>query len=163
MLAAVNIMKKRKMYQMQFEKLEQIKMTLETQAINLESAAQTAEAFQAMTAGNDTMKKIRHEVGIDDVDDVMDDMQEEMQLAQEVSTAIGQPVDMTMGTIDDDDLMAELEQMDEADLSAQFDQAALGRPSATAAESMPSAPTSKLGLSKKEEDDLNRLQAELAF
>lgn len=155
---------------MQCDKIGGIKMTLETQAMNLESAAHSAEAFQAMAAGNDTMKKIRHQVGVEQVDDVMDDLNEEMQLAQEISTAMGQPIDPAMGTIDDDELWAELEEMEKDDLNAQFDQAALGNNNASSAGNMPSVPNSKLsssiknlGLPNSEAEELSRLQAELAM
>ena len=51
-------------------------MTLETQAIQLESAAGTAEAFQAMSAGTNTMQKLRTGMGgVESVDDMMMDMQ----------------------------------------------------------------------------------------
>jgi len=42
-------------------------MTLETQIMNLESASQNAEIFQAMNAGKNTMQKIRADIGIEKV------------------------------------------------------------------------------------------------
>ena len=119
-------MKKRKLYQSEQNKISNVKMTLETQCISLESAATTAEAFQAMSAGTNTMKKIRADVGIDQVDDMMIDIQEEMAAADEVNTAIGQSIDPTMGMMDDDDLMKELEDMGQMDLENEFAQAETG-------------------------------------
>lgn len=107
--AAVGIMKKRKLYQNEQAKIANVKMTLETQAMNLESSAGTAEAFQAMSAGTSTMQKLRLGMGgVDKVDDLMMDMQDEFQMADEVNTAIGQAVDPLMGGFDEDDLMKEL-------------------------------------------------------
>mmetsp|Transcript_35698 Transcript_35698/g.53215 ORF Transcript_35698/g.53215 Transcript_35698/m.53215 type:complete len:199 (-) Transcript_35698:139-735(-) len=156
---ALNAMKRRKLYQSEQEKISNVKMTLEAQAFNLESASSTAQAFQAMNAGNKTMKKIRTEVGIDQVDDVMDDIQEEMQMANEVNQAIGQAVDPTMGMVDDDDLLAELQAMDAMDLEQQFDEAQIGKVPNKPLKTKPG----KAGLSVKEAQDLNRLQAELAM
>jgi hypothetical protein len=82
---AVNLMKKRKLYQSEAIKISNVKMTLETQAISLESATFTAKAYQAsMSAGTNTMKKIRADTGIDQVDDMMMDIQEEMQMAETI-------------------------------------------------------------------------------
>merc|ERR1711966_517170 len=85
---------------------------------SLESAHQNAETFAALRDGTQTMKKIRKDVGVERVDDIMDDMKEEMELAQEVNTAIGQSVDPFMA--DEDDLLAELEALETADLEEQL-------------------------------------------
>jgi charged multivesicular body protein 4A/B len=111
--AAVGIMKKRKLYQNEQAKIANVKMTLETQAMNLESSAGTAEAFQAMTAGTNTMQKIRLGMGgVEKIDDMMMDMQDEFQMADEVNTAIGQTIDPLMGGFDEDDLMKELQELE---------------------------------------------------
>ena len=136
------------------DKIQNVKMTLETQVINLESAAQNAQTFQAMQAGTNTMKKIRTDVGIDDVDDVMDNIKEEMEMAQEINTAMGQPVDPILA--DEDELLAELNELETSDLEAE-----LLKP--TPELSLPAVPNQKLpALAKKEEDDLKKLEAELA-
>merc|ERR1719389_583776 len=75
---ALFCLKRKKMYEGEMEKIGNVKMTLETQVMNLESAAQNADTFNAMKAGTNTMKKIRNDVGIDKVDDLMDDIREEM-------------------------------------------------------------------------------------
>jgi charged multivesicular body protein 4 len=130
-------------------------MTLETQCIHLESAAGTAQAFSAMSAGNNTMKKIHQNVGIDQVDDVMMDIQDEMQTAEEINNAIGQPMDPLLGALDDEELMQELEELDCEDLKQQMNKAETGKLN------MPSVPSSSLN--KKEEEEIRKLQAELAM
>jgi charged multivesicular body protein 4 len=117
---AVALLKKRKLYQAEQQKISNIKMTLETQAIHLESAASSADAFHAMSAGNKTMKLIRQDIGVDKVDDMMVDIQEEMQMAEEVNNAMGQAIDPLMGAMDDDELMRELEDEDRTSLATQF-------------------------------------------
>ena len=155
---ALFAMKRKKLYEKEIEKIFNVKMTLETQVISLESAAQNAQTFQAMQAGTQTMSKIRNEVGIEQVDDVMDDIKEEMELANEINDAIAQPVDPLMA--DEDDLLAELNELETEDLEAE-----LLRPPPTVAAplTLPNVPDSKLpALAKKEEDDLKALEAELA-
>jgi len=150
-------MKKKKLYEAELVKIGNVKMNLETQCIHLESATGTAQAFGAMSAGNNTMKKIHQSVGIEKVEDVMMDIQDEMQTAEEINNAIGQSIDPAMGAFDDDDLMKELEELDRDDLEQQMNKAETGKLN------FPQAPSSKQGLNKKEEEDLRRLEAELAM
>ena len=151
-------MKRKKLYEQEQEKIQNVKFTLETQVMNLESAAQNAETFKAMQQGSKTMQKIRTEVGIEKVDDVMDEIKEEMELAQEINQAMAQTVDPFM--TDEDELLDELNALETADLEAE-----LLKPPATsvASLSLPTAPASKLPeLAQKEQDDLRALEAELA-
>jgi charged multivesicular body protein 4 len=150
-------MKKKKLYEGELSKIDNIKMNLETQCIHLESATGTAQAFSAMSAGTKTMKKIHQTVGIDQVDEVMMDIQDEMQMAEEINNAIGQSIDPAMGMLDDDDLMKELQQLDCDDLEQQMNKAETGKLN------FPQAPSTKHGISKKEEEDIRRLEAELAM
>jgi charged multivesicular body protein 4A/B len=147
------------MFEAEIDKIQNVKMTLETQVINLESAAQNAETFKAMEAGTKTMKKIRQDTGIEKVDDIMDEIKEEMELANEINSAIASPIDPML--TDDDELLAELQALEANDLEAEL----LAPPTktSTAAFSLPTVPNSKLPtLAKEEEDDLKALEAELA-
>jgi charged multivesicular body protein 4A/B len=153
-------MKRKKMFEAEVDKIQNVKMTLETQVINLESAAQNAETFKAMEAGSKTMKKIRTDVGIEKVDDIMDAIKEEMEMANEINTAIAGPIDPLMA--DDDELLAELNALETQDLEATL----LAPPQG--ALNLPAVPNSKLpaagrkNANQKEEDDLKLLEAELA-
>lgn len=146
------------MFEAEIDKIQNVKMTLETQVINLESAAQNAETFKAMEAGSKTMKKIRQDVGIEKVDDIMDEIKEEMEMANEINNAIAGPIDPFMA--DEDELLAELNALETQDLEAEL----LAPPMGSL--KLPSVPTSKLpahsASSRKEEDDLKLLEAELA-
>ena len=149
-------MKRKKLYEQEQAKIQNVRFTLETQVINLESAQQNAQTYSALKQGNSAMQGIRKEVGIEQVDDVMDEIKEEMEMAQEINEAIAQPVDPLMA--DEDELLEELNMLETADLEAE-----LLKPPPTAAMAMPAAPDSKLpALAKKEEDDLKALEAELA-
>lgn len=159
---ALFAMKRKKMYEAEIDKIENVKMTLETQVMNLESAAQNAETFKAMKSGTDAMKQVRQDVGIENVDDMMDDIKEEMDMANEISNAIAAPVDPFAH--DEDDLLAELEgemrEDETAELEAQLTAPATNDP----AVDLPSVPDGKLpSLTTPEEDeDLKKLEAELA-
>lgn len=154
---ALYAMKRKKLLESEMDKIQNVKMTLETQVINLESAAQNAETFQAMNAGKSAMKKIRDDVGIDQVDGLMEDIREEMEMANEISDAIAQPVDPLAA--DDDELLAELEQMGADDLEAEL----LKAPAAKNEVLLPSVPNSKLpNLNAAEAEEMKKLEAELA-
>mmetsp|Transcript_5610 Transcript_5610/g.5342 ORF Transcript_5610/g.5342 Transcript_5610/m.5342 type:complete len:90 (+) Transcript_5610:24-293(+) len=87
----------------------------------------------------------------------MDDIKDEMDLANEISDAIAQPVDPFAQ--DEDDLLAELEQMGADDLEAELLQA----PSAKNEVLFPDAPASKLpSLDASEAEEMKKLEAELA-
>jgi len=149
-------------------------MTLETQVMNLESAAQNAETFKAMQAGKVAMSNIRKDTDISKVDELMDDIKEEMDMASEISGALAQPIDPLM--TDDDELLAELELLGANDVDEQL----LSRPSAAATAtasttdmtSFPNVPNQKMptiaasnnsaATSKKEAEELALLEAELA-
>jgi len=148
-------MKRKKMYEGELDKIQNVKMTLETQVMNLESASQNAETFQAMTAGKTAMSKIREDVGIEKVDDMMDDIREEFEMANEISNAIAQPVDPLLA--DDDDLLAELENIGADNLEAEL----LQEPKKDI--SLPDVPDTKLpSLNKDEAEEMKKLEAELA-
>lgn len=157
-LGALYAMKRKKIYEAEIDKIQNVRMTLETQVINLESAAQNAQTYQALSQGSKTMQKIRTDVGIEQVDDVMDEIKEEMELAQEINQAIAQPVDPFM--TDEDELLDELNALETADLEAEL----LKAPAAKTEEfALPDAPSETLpALAKSEEDDLKQLEAELA-
>jgi len=154
---AMFLLKKKKLYESEIDKIGNVKITLETQIMNLESAAQNAQTFQAMNAGRYAMEKIRTDVGIEKVDDMMDDIREEMEMANEISNAIAQPVDPLM--TDEDDLLKELEELEAEDVEADL----LKIPNQKEEITMPDAPSSELPeLEKDEEADLRKLEAELS-
>jgi charged multivesicular body protein 4 len=171
LLGALFSLKRKKLYEVELDKIGNIKMTLETQVMNLESAAQNAETFKAMQAGKVAMSNIRKDTDISKVDELMDDIKEEMDMASEISGALAQPIDPLM--TDDDELLAELELLGANDVDEQL----LSRPSAAATAStdmtsFPNVPNQKMptiaasnnsaATSKKEAEELALLEAELA-
>lgn len=155
-------MKRKKMYEAEIEKIENVKMTLETQVMNLESAAQNAETFKAMKSGTDAMKAVRQEVGIENVDDMMDEIKEEMDMANEISNAIASPIDPYAH--DEDDLLAELEGEMAEDEAAELEAQLTAPATAEAPLDLPDVPESKLPVltTPDEDEELRKLEAELA-
>ena len=154
---ALFALKRKKLYEAEIDKIGNIKMTLETQVMNLESAAQNAETMKAMKTGTAQMKKIRQDTDIDQVDDLMDEIKEEMEMADEISNALAQPVDPLM--TDEDDLLAELEELEAEDVTEQLlePMKKMELPDVPSTE-LPSVPNA----TKEEEAELKQLEAELA-
>jgi len=154
---ALFAMKRKKLYEAEVDKIANIKMTLETQVMNLESAAQNAETFKAMNAGKSAMTGIRQDTNIDTVDDLMDEIKEEMEMADEISNALAQPVDPLL--TDEYDLLAELQELEADDVEEQLLQPAQHI-------ALPDVPSNELpaipNATKKEEEELKQLEAELA-
>ena len=112
---ALFAMKKRKLHEQELQKIDNVKMTLETQIISLEGATSNIETMNAMSAGNVAMKTIRNMFGgVSKVDDIMDDVRDELEMHREVEHAFTQPID-PYSACDDDDLLAELEALDMED------------------------------------------------
>merc|ERR1712039_436761 len=62
---ALYAMKRKKLYEQEQQKIQNVLFTLETQVINLESAQQNAQTYQALKSGNAAMKSIRNKVDVD--------------------------------------------------------------------------------------------------
>ena len=72
------------------------------------------ETFKAMKAGQSAMKQVRKNIDVDNVDDMMDEIRDEMETANEISEAIGRPVEDT--GYDEDELLEELNELEEAEV-----------------------------------------------
>merc|ERR1712003_126054 len=155
---ALFAMKRKKMFEKEIEKIQNVKMTLETQAMGLESAAQNATTFNAMAQGNKTMKKIRKDVGVEKVDDIMDDIREEMEHANEVNEAM-QSMDPFL--MDEDELLEELQEMEMNGLHTELLAKPMAGSTTAPSLSLPTVPDSKLNMPEEEKEALKSLEAEL--
>lgn len=111
---AIFALKRKKMMEAEIEKLQGARMTLETQVMTLESAHVNMETFTAIRSGANQMKAIHGQMNVDTVDNIMEDIQEEMATADEIGRAISQPLGTQL--YDEDELEAELAEMEELDL-----------------------------------------------
>jgi len=132
--AALIALKRRKTYEAQYEKIGGAMQTIETQVMTLENANVSVQAIGAMKEGARAMKGIHKEMDIDNVEDTMDEIREQMDIANEISDAIAQPLGGEV--YDDDELLDELEQLEQEGLDEQLLTA-----NKTPAVSLPNAPT----------------------
>eukprot|EP01102_Stenamoeba_stenopodia_P014518 TRINITY_DN482_c0_g1_i1.p1 TRINITY_DN482_c0_g1~~TRINITY_DN482_c0_g1_i1.p1 ORF type:complete len:222 (-),score=66.96 TRINITY_DN482_c0_g1_i1:91-756(-) len=116
--AALLALKRKKLYEQQIEKIEGTRMTIETQVLAIEETSVNVEAMRAIREGASTMRNLHQSMTIDDVDNTMDEIQEQMDIATEISTAISQPLGAT--AYDDADIEAELAELEEQNLDEQL-------------------------------------------
>jgi len=157
--AALMCLKRKKTYEVQLEKLSGARMTIETQVMTLEGATVNLETMNAMKTGAAAMKSIHKDLDINKVDDTMDEIREQMDLTNEITEGIAQPLGEP---IDDDDLLAELDQLEQETLDEQL----MGLNSAPVSSKLPSAPTGvPQGKAKQpidEDAELAALEASMA-
>ena len=123
-------LKRKKMYEKEIAKMDAVQMTLEQQVFNIEGAQGNLDAVNAMKVGADQMRAMQGAVNVDAVADLRDDIQEQQDMADEVGDLLAEGMG-SAAMMDEDDLLAELDELNEEDADA------VGL-------SMPSAPTGRI-------------------
>jgi len=144
---AMNALKRKRRFEEQLEKIDGTLCTIEFQREALENASTNTEVLKNMGVAAKALEGAHKELGdIDKVHDLMDDITEQQEIANEISSAISAPMGFGQD-IDEDDLLAELEGMEQEDISSQM----LDIPSA--ALDLPSVPTAVPTTATQEEED----------
>lgn len=112
---ALFALKRKKMYENEVSKLQGAQITLDTQILALENATVNIETFKAMKAGANAMKSVRGQIDADAVDDMMDEIQDEKDIHDSISEAISRP---GQELFDDEELLAELAELDALELDS---------------------------------------------
>lgn len=165
--AAMQNVKRKKLYEKQLEQVGNSKITLETQQMALESMNMNREILDATRVAAKTIQaETKAMGGADGVDELMDQVEDGLNDAQEVSDALSRTVGVPGVDMDEDDLLAELEQLEQDDLvdqlgSVELDAAPTAMPAAPV--SMPSAPTAQPKGMTAEEKELAELEAAMAM
>nr|XP_039270830.1 charged multivesicular body protein 4b-like [Styela clava] len=116
---ALTALKRKKRFEKQLGQVDGTLSNIEFQVEALQDAQANAQTFKNMQYGAKALKQVHGNMSADDVHEVMDDIEEQQQVAQEISDALSGPVGF--GTdIDEDDLMAELEELEQEDLDREL-------------------------------------------
>lgn len=148
---ALQALKRKNRYQKQLAQIDGTLSTIEFQREALENANTNAEVFKNMGFAAKAMKKAHEEFGnIDKVDELMADITEQQEVAQEITDAISRPAGFG-DDLDEDDLLAELEELEQEELDNTLLEVGVGDVS------LPSVPSTSLpakqAQKKVEEDD----------
>uniref|UniRef100_A0A8C7LEW7 Charged multivesicular body protein 4Bb n=1 Tax=Oncorhynchus kisutch TaxID=8019 RepID=A0A8C7LEW7_ONCKI len=90
--AALQALKRKKRYEKQLTQIDGTLSTIEFQREALENANTNTEVLKNMGFAAKAMKAAHENMDIDKVDDLMQDITEQQELAQEISDAISKPV-----------------------------------------------------------------------
>ncbi|XP_030640138.1 charged multivesicular body protein 4c isoform X1 [Chanos chanos] len=113
--AALQALKRKKRYEKQLTQIDGTLSTIEFQREALENANTNTEVLKNMGFAAKAMKNAHQNMDIDKVDDLMQDITEQQELAQEISDAISKPVGFGED-YDEDELLAELEELEQEEL-----------------------------------------------
>ncbi|KAG9151355.1 hypothetical protein Leryth_020958 [Lithospermum erythrorhizon] len=161
--AAIQCLKKKKLYEQQIEQLGNFQLRIHDQMILLEGAKATTETVDALRSGASAMKAMQKATNIDDVDKTMDEINEQTENVKQIQEALATPIG-SMADFDEDELEAELEELESAELEEELLQPASTAPAASVqvpAGRQPARPAPQRRTA--EEDELAALQAEMAL
>ncbi|KAA1466763.1 vacuolar-sorting protein SNF7 [Dentipellis sp. KUC8613] len=158
---ATQALRRKKMNETELDRLAGARLQLEMQMNTLESANINAETMAAMKKGSDALKTIHGSWNIDTVDATMNAINEQRELANEISEAISNPAYAGID-IDEDELKNELRDLEEEDLNERL-AGADHVPVHTPAGMTPVQQTRERTAEQDEEAELKALQAELAM
>ncbi|KAI8997354.1 Snf7 family [Pilobolus umbonatus] len=152
-------LKRKKAYENNIEKISGARMTIETQMMAIENANVNLETMNAMRAGAEAMKGIHGTMDIDKVDSTMDDIRDQMDVANEISEAISRPIGVGE-ELDEEDLLNELEELEQEELVSKM--LASPSPVETAPRVPVHKPEYKQAIEDDEEAELEALRASMA-
>ncbi|XP_078105675.1 charged multivesicular body protein 4b [Sander vitreus] len=148
--AALQALKRKKRYEKQLTQIDGTLSTIEFQREALENANTNTEVLKNMGYAAKAMKAAHENMDIDKVDDLMADITEQQEVAQEISDVISRPIGFG-DEFDEDELMAELEELEQEELDKN-----LLEIEGTEDVPLPSVPSTSLPsrpAKKKEEED----------
>ncbi|XP_076012851.1 charged multivesicular body protein 4b [Genypterus blacodes] len=148
--AALQALKRKKRYEKQLTQIDGTLSTIEFQREALENANTNTEVLKNMGYAAEAMKAAHENMDIDKVDDLMDDIREQQEVAQEISDAVCRPIGFGE-EYDEDDLLAELEELEQEELDK--DLLEIGGSQDVPLPSVPSTSLPSRPAKKKEEED----------
>mmetsp|Transcript_7078 Transcript_7078/g.17553 ORF Transcript_7078/g.17553 Transcript_7078/m.17553 type:complete len:223 (+) Transcript_7078:56-724(+) len=110
---AMQVMKRKKMYEQQRDQLLGTQFNVEALAFQQEQAEITCVAVEAMQAGTQTLKQQQQKVNMASVDQLTDDMAEITDEMQAIQEALAQNTGLGTGAIDESELDAEYAKLEE--------------------------------------------------
>ncbi|KAG6586464.1 Vacuolar protein sorting-associated protein 32-like 2, partial [Cucurbita argyrosperma subsp. sororia] len=112
--AAIQCLKRKRLYEQQVEQLGNFQLRIHDQMIMLEGAKATTETVDALRTGASAMKAMQKATNIDDVDKTMDEINEQTENMKQIQEALSTPIGAA-ADFDEDELEAELEELESAE------------------------------------------------
>ncbi|KAM6900346.1 charged multivesicular body protein 4c [Xenentodon cancila] len=147
--AALQALKRKKRLEQQLTQIDGTLSTIEFQREALENSHTNTEVLKNMGFAAKAMKQVHQNMDLDKIDDLMQDITEQQDVAREISDAISRPFGETF---DEDELLAELEELEQQDLEDSMKSMG-GLPSIPNAKLPSSRPSQRTTTKKRVEDD----------
>ncbi|EDV25455.1 expressed hypothetical protein [Trichoplax adhaerens] len=117
--AALNALKRKKRLEKQLGQIDGTLSTIEYQREALENANTNTEVLKTMGFAAKALKSAHQQLNADDVHDLMDDIAEQQEVANEISNAISTGIGFGQD-LDEDELNAELEELEQEELDSEL-------------------------------------------
>ncbi|CAH2285490.1 charged multivesicular body 4c [Pelobates cultripes] len=130
--AALQALKRKKRLEKQLTQIDGTLSTIEFQREALENSHTNTEVLKNMGYAAKAMKTVHQNMDLDKIDELMQDINEQQDVAQEISDAISRPVGFG-DEFDEDELLEELEELEQEELNSHL-----------ANVTLPSVPSTKL-------------------
>ncbi|XP_008301118.1 charged multivesicular body protein 4c [Stegastes partitus] len=155
--AALQALKRKKRLEQQLTQIDGTLSTIEFQREALENSHTNTEVLKNMGYAAKAMKKVHENMDVDKIDDLMADITEQQDVAQEISEAISRPFGETF---DEDELLAELEELEQQEMEENMKSMG-GLPSVPSAKLPSSRPSQRATTRRKaeEENDMRMLES----
>jgi len=160
--AATAALRRKKQFEQELDRLSGTRLTLETQVNAIESANINATTMEAMKKGAEALRTIHSGLNIDKVDQTMDSIREQMELTNEISDAISNPVNVGIEN-DEEELRRELEELEAEKLDEVLIRAQGVPQHIPSAANMASESQKQYERESEEDRELRELQASLAM
>ncbi|XP_061778208.1 charged multivesicular body protein 4c [Nerophis ophidion] len=146
--AALQALKRKKRLEQQLTQIDGTLSTIEFQRESLENSHTNSEVVRNMGYASQAMKKVHESMDLNKIDDLMDDINEQKDVAREINDAISRPQG---DDFDEDELLAELEELEQEQMDDSMKSMG-GLPSVPSGR-LPSASTSYRATTKRREDE----------
>ncbi|KAG8089219.1 hypothetical protein GUJ93_ZPchr0011g28179 [Zizania palustris] len=153
--AAIQCLKKKRLYETQIEQLANFQLRVHDQIIMLESAKATTDTVDALRSGSSAVKAIHKSVSITDIENAIEEANEHTENMRQIQEALATPVG-AYADFDEDELEAELEDLEEEELDNELPEPPQRTPMEPSARATTSQPANDLA-------ELTKLQAEMAL
>ncbi|XP_027698887.1 charged multivesicular body protein 4a isoform X1 [Vombatus ursinus] len=148
--AALQALRRKKRLEQQLAQTDGTLSTLEFQREAIENATTNAEVLRTMGLAARAMSKAHQDMDINKVDELMSDITEQQEIAQQISDAISRPVGFG-DDVDEDELLEELEELEQEKLNQEL--LNTGQDEASAPAMLPDVPSTHLPTSPASKAD----------
>lgn len=153
--AAIQCLKKKKLYETQIEQLGNFQLRVHDQMIMLEGGRATTDTIDALRTGSAAVKSLQQSLNVEEIEKTMEQVEEHAENMKQIQAALATPVGAA-ADFDEDELEAELEELEGEELEEEL------QPLSTLPAAPTSAPNAPQIATSNDVDELAALQAEMA-